>query len=863
MKQAPVRPKTVSINARIQETGGPTGGARLKQQVAGDLLAVRDDFQNQAIENAYVKGQTVLTKDLERIENDYASDPDGLTNALEEYSTSFLDEVTDPNMRARFELQITKGAQSAVARSSAKRQNIINEETRVSNLQAFEAIKAGVPNISRGLLSDDPALALASSEELQEVLARTEALMSATDADGQPIFNSSFRVNQLIDLKDTALSTAALDKITRSQDPKAELAAFDNGETLMRLPNAGESTIKISNRLMGDLQNDLGVSPAVAAGIVGNLAHETGGFQDMQEISPLVEGSRGGFGFAQWTGPRRVAFEKWADENNLDPSSYEANKGYLIHELKNTPEGRVLKDLAGVEDAQQAAQIFSDKFLRPGIPHTNSRLAWTQSLIENADNEDVDLVNIRHSMSDQGAKLINSSAKSYIAQQDAQAAQQTNIVNSNFDLAIATATDDPDGGLTKAEKIASLVQQIDNNPEFNNSPDGIIKGNTLKKKAFAALKEDQERFERVQLGANIANGTAGINRQDSKSTKAFNEYFDSMVPSLNEMQPDARNHQITQIISNARFVPEAVTGQIQSAARSENIEEIREAIDLIDRVVDENPHMSSDLAPESDVTRMRMINDKFNSGIEIEKAIEAVDKQLDPRNKVENAIIAEELKSMKIDYKSKALGLFDSSFLPFKLGLDQKSPQAQREITGLTIAYQAAFEDHYAITRDEKLSQEFAQKKVNSVFGVSDINGKNQVMMYPPERYYGNPLEQKDNKWMQEQMFSAAKVYAEQNGYTKKDLRKNLKLITNPKTTKRTAAAGEPEYVLGYVKNDGGFDIIGDDFYFDASSISKKNVKEALEKRDFVDVDELKKLQTVRFSPERQKQIDEATQGGQ
>lgn len=131
----------------------------------------------------------------------------------------------------------------------------------------------------------------------------------------------------------------------------------------------------IPDRLMADLQRDLGLTQAQAAGVVGNLATETGNFQHMQEINPVVKGSRGGFGYAQWTGPRRRQYEAWAQENGLDPTSYEANYGFLVHELTATPESRVMGDLTAAETPEQAAQVFSEQFLRPGIPHMDRRKA--------------------------------------------------------------------------------------------------------------------------------------------------------------------------------------------------------------------------------------------------------------------------------------------------------------------------------------------------------------------------------------------------------------------------------------------------------------------------------------------------------
>lgn len=140
----------------------------------------------------------------------------------------------------------------------------------------------------------------------------------------------------------------------------------------------GGGTSDVGSRLMADLQRDLGLSQEQAAGVVGNLAHESGNFATLQEVSPLVEGSRGGYGYAQWTGPRRRAFEAWSAENGLDPSSYDANYGFLLHELTSTPERAVMDDLRGANDPASAARVFSNQFLRPGIPHMDNRLALAQ-----------------------------------------------------------------------------------------------------------------------------------------------------------------------------------------------------------------------------------------------------------------------------------------------------------------------------------------------------------------------------------------------------------------------------------------------------------------------------------------------------
>lgn len=138
---------------------------------------------------------------------------------------------------------------------------------------------------------------------------------------------------------------------------------------------SGTPPSQIGQRLMADLMDRYGLTREQAAGIVGNLAHESGNFTQLQELNPLVPGSRGGFGYAQWTGPRRRQFEAWAAANGLDPTSYEANAGFLFHELDNTGEGRVLDVIRRMSTADASAEAFSNVFLRPGIPHMQSRVA--------------------------------------------------------------------------------------------------------------------------------------------------------------------------------------------------------------------------------------------------------------------------------------------------------------------------------------------------------------------------------------------------------------------------------------------------------------------------------------------------------
>lgn len=160
----------------------------------------------------------------------------------------------------------------------------------------------------------------------------------------------------------------------RSMNDEIELDMEQGESTPRPMSRSDLPSTEIGSKLKEDLMRDFGITAEQAAGVVGNLDHETGGFEFMQEIAPVVEGSRGGYGFAQWTGPRRVAFEEWASANEMDLNSYDANYGFLKHELTSTPEGDVLVNLSNAQTVEDAATIFSEEFLRPGKPNIDSRI---------------------------------------------------------------------------------------------------------------------------------------------------------------------------------------------------------------------------------------------------------------------------------------------------------------------------------------------------------------------------------------------------------------------------------------------------------------------------------------------------------
>lgn len=132
--------------------------------------------------------------------------------------------------------------------------------------------------------------------------------------------------------------------------------------------------------IMDRLLSDFPIEVQAAAAIVGNAGHESLGFTAMQEFKPVVPGSKGGWGWMQWTGPRRRAFEAYCKRTNKDPASDDANYAWLFLELKGVEgtEGAAIGKTQAAVGLEAKVIAFEKAFLRAGVKHYDSRLRWAQ-----------------------------------------------------------------------------------------------------------------------------------------------------------------------------------------------------------------------------------------------------------------------------------------------------------------------------------------------------------------------------------------------------------------------------------------------------------------------------------------------------
>lgn len=117
-----------------------------------------------------------------------------------------------------------------------------------------------------------------------------------------------------------------------------------------------------------------GMPEYLADAFTMNAGDESNFDPGINEIAPLVPGSKGGFGFFQWTGPRRRAYEAFAAQRGVNPADGETQLDFLMTELQG-PEARAARSIFAAPDTASAAVAIARDFLRPAPENLAKRVA--------------------------------------------------------------------------------------------------------------------------------------------------------------------------------------------------------------------------------------------------------------------------------------------------------------------------------------------------------------------------------------------------------------------------------------------------------------------------------------------------------
>ena len=121
-----------------------------------------------------------------------------------------------------------------------------------------------------------------------------------------------------------------------------------------------------------------GMEPHIAAGFLGNFMVES-----TTALNPKIVGDGGNaLGIAQWN-DRRPALIRFAQNHpkGPDPTNLDVQIDFIFHEL-STSEASAWARIRSAKTAEEAAQLVSQYYERPGVPHLSRRIGYARSIID-------------------------------------------------------------------------------------------------------------------------------------------------------------------------------------------------------------------------------------------------------------------------------------------------------------------------------------------------------------------------------------------------------------------------------------------------------------------------------------------------
>ncbi len=131
--------------------------------------------------------------------------------------------------------------------------------------------------------------------------------------------------------------------------------------------NKGSAGQTVYDRLTS---GSLRLTPAQAAGVLGNLQQESG-------TDPTATGGY----MAQWLGARLEGLLAFARRQGSPVTSAALQAEYIEHELTGSERGALLA-LKRTSTPEQAARVFSELYERPGVPMLANRERYAREALQ-------------------------------------------------------------------------------------------------------------------------------------------------------------------------------------------------------------------------------------------------------------------------------------------------------------------------------------------------------------------------------------------------------------------------------------------------------------------------------------------------
>ncbi|EPE2777911.1 hypothetical protein ACX7S9_000176 [Morganella morganii] len=309
----------------------------------------------------------------------------------------------------------------------------------------------------------------------------------------------------------------------------------------------------------------------------------------------------------------------------------------------------------------------------------------------------------------------------------------------------------------------SLLEQIKPDPSQPNYASSMQRWERFGKFVDSNIKAQEKTFSANRLELSIQNNFP-LDPTDKNNQEAADNYFEKNLQSGFSLRDENSLNAVAELSSRTGIIPSQVKTIFNTGATSKDPEVVLPIAKMYGQIFDNNPAAATDI-PSSTMAYYTKVYELNRAGMPEDKAVETAYRLTYEQDERTKQMIAAQVRDK--DYmkgRDKAAQANINSF--YTLG-GFSSPGADKP--GINNReylrdYQTLYDANFAETGgDAKLAQKMTDAQVKKTWGVTSVNGKEEIMKYAPEAAYGITSSGAGNwiqgQWEEDKKQLASKVF--------------------------------------------------------------------------------------------------------
>lgn len=314
-----------------------------------------------------------------------------------------------------------------------------------------------------------------------------------------------------------------------------------------------------------------------------------------------------------------------------------------------------------------------------------------------------------------------------------------------------------------AQAQRSLLEQIKPDPSQPNYASSMQRWERFGKFVDSNIKAQEKTFSANRLELSIQNNFP-LDPTDKNNQEAADNYFEKNLQSGFSLRDENSLNAVAELSSRTGIIPSQVKTIFNTGATSKDPEVVLPIAKMYGQIFDNNPAAATDM-PSSTMAYYTKVYELNRAGMPEDKAVETAYRLTYEQDERTKQMIAAQVRDK--DYmkgRDKAAQANINSF--YTLG-GFSSPGADKP--GINNReylrdYQTLYDANFAETGgDAKLAQKMTDAQVKKTWGVTSVNGKEEIMKYAPEAAYGITSSGAGNwiqgQWEEDKKQLASKVF--------------------------------------------------------------------------------------------------------